>query len=334
MVSPFKTWVVSYDGPCEDVPDAAVLLMRKKQRPADWMSPSTLRMRVEFSATANQFYTADTSRHAPTLCATFHPSTHRPTINAALARSAQARSLRAGRRCLRLRAGSHTAPWTCVLVSDAVLMIKPRSTSGVLRGWLRLQVGEERWEVDARGVRDKSWGAREWSGSGSVVPRKKRSAPSGRAGAGGVPRAPQPHIHWFSVTFGDRAALNASCGRAPDGTMRGQGWLQTAGGQTQWFRDVLVTSEFQEADAARGYANELLHTRMRLTGRAEDGTVVDMTGVVNTVCPTKVGVCAVCRPCHARRRPEVPNPAAFECRGGDAHSACPSLMVARGGLGR
>ena len=29
-------------------------------------------------------------------------------------------------------------------------------------------VGDETWEIDGRGVRDKSWGARQWSGSGSV----------------------------------------------------------------------------------------------------------------------------------------------------------------------
>ena len=70
-------------------------------------------------------------------------------------------------------------------------------------------------------------------------------------------RRPTPHVHWFSVTFGEQAALNASCGKAPryrchlgcillkmsaislragkgpDGSMRGQGWLQLDG-KTQW----------------------------------------------------------------------------------------------------
>ena len=74
------------------------------------------------------------------------------------------------------------------------------------------------------------------------------------------------------MTFGTQAALNASCGRAPDGTMRGQGWIQDANGTTQWFKDVVVTSEYQKADPSKGYANEILHKSMRMVGKAEDGT--------------------------------------------------------------
>ena len=49
---------------------------------------------------------------------------------------------------------------------------------------------------------------------------------------------------------------------------------------------MLVTSEYQEPDESKGYDNELLHTRMRLTGTGEDGTPVDVTGVVRTPLPS------------------------------------------------
>ena len=91
---------------------------------------------------------------------------------------------------------------------------------------------------------------------------------------------PLPHIHWFSVTFGEQAALNASCGKGPDGSMRGSGWLQI-GDQTQWLKDVVVTSEYEEPDASLSYDNELLHTTMRLTGVGDDGTPVDVVGTVS-----------------------------------------------------
>ena len=63
MIEPFRKWAVVYKGPCEDVPDGGVLLQRKKERPEGWMTASFLTMRVEFTATADAFYTADDERH-------------------------------------------------------------------------------------------------------------------------------------------------------------------------------------------------------------------------------------------------------------------------------
>ena len=63
MIEPFRKWAVVYKGPCDDVPDGGVLLQRKKERPKGWMSPANLEMRVEFTATADAFYTADDERH-------------------------------------------------------------------------------------------------------------------------------------------------------------------------------------------------------------------------------------------------------------------------------
>lgn len=153
-------------------------------------------------------------------------------------------------------------------------------------------VGDETWDIDARGVRDKSWGARQWSGSGSVRatdPKKEKTPEQLQAEAEAAAAKPLPHIHWFSVTFGDQAALNASCGKGPNGEMAGSGWLQI-GDQTQWLKDVVVTSEYEEPDDSLSYDNELLHTTMRLTGVADDGTPVDVVGTVSTICPTKVAM--------------------------------------------
>jgi hypothetical protein len=49
-----------------------------------------------------------------------------------------------------------------------------------------------------------------------------------------------------------------------------------------------VVSEYQEPDDSLSYDNELLHTKMRLTGTGDDGTPVDVEGAVSTICPTKV----------------------------------------------
>jgi hypothetical protein len=162
MIEPFKKWVVTYEGECEDTPDGGVLLMRKKERPDGWMTPNKLSMRVVFEATADEFYTADDEKHG-----------HFEQV------------------------GNVTGIVSC---------------------------GGDTWQIDGRGVRDKSWGARQWSGSGSVVPKEKTAEQI--AAEEEAARNPTPHVHWFSVTFGEQAALNASCGKGPDGTMRGQGWLQ------------------------------------------------------------------------------------------------------------
>ena len=68
------------------------------------------------------------------------------------------------------------------------------------------------------------------------------------------------------------------------------------------FRDVLVTSEYQEPDESKSYDNELLHTRMRLTGTGEDGTPVDVTGVVRAPLSSAACLRALVVPCLLRHR--------------------------------
>jgi hypothetical protein len=41
---PFKHWRLRYDGPAQDVGDAAILLTRSKTRPEGWFTPATLQM--------------------------------------------------------------------------------------------------------------------------------------------------------------------------------------------------------------------------------------------------------------------------------------------------
>ena len=60
-VEPFKKWVVGYDGPAQDISDAAVLITRRRERPDGWFRPARLQMSVEFDALADPFYAAQGS---------------------------------------------------------------------------------------------------------------------------------------------------------------------------------------------------------------------------------------------------------------------------------
>ncbi|HKS91805.1 MAG TPA: hypothetical protein VJQ83_07745 [Tepidiformaceae bacterium] len=139
---------------------------------------------------------------------------------------------------------------------------------GAVRGTVTL--GDETWDVSSYGVRDKSWGPRNWSGGSSESPAKTEQPGD----------EPRPFITWFSMNFGADIALGGTCGRGPDGQLNGSGWIH-ANGKTQSLTQLRVEDSSYKP-------RSILHTGMHLTATAGDGTEYDITGEVITVCPTKI----------------------------------------------
>lgn len=133
----------------------------------------------------------------------------------------------------------------------------------------RIAIAGETKRVSGFGVRDKSWGPRDWGAGGGAG----ASSPA-RRGTG-----PAPFVNWFSMNFGAALALGGSCFRAQDGVMRGAGWIQRDG-RTEDLLDVVIESSYKP--------DSILHTAIRLTGRAASGGSLEVDGRVLTVCPTKI----------------------------------------------
>ncbi len=142
--------------------------------------------------------------------------------------------------------------------------------SGRVTGEIRL--GNDTWQVDGYGVRDKSWGPRDW-GVGS----------QGEAGSGkkddAASSGPQPFVNWFSMNFGPDTALGGSCFRQPDGSIRGAGWLQRDGESTE-LNEVVIRSRYKP--------DSIIHQSIELEARTAAGESIAITGQVSSVCPTKI----------------------------------------------
>ena len=142
--------------------------------------------------------------------------------------------------------------------------------SGRVTGTIRLD--DEQWTVGGYGVRDKSWGPRDW-GAGA------RTSGSGGSATPAETTGPRPMVNWFSMNFGARAALGGSCFRHPDGVMRGAGWLQRDGESID-LTEVVITTEYRD--------DPILHESVSLRATTESGEQIDIDGVVKSVCPTKI----------------------------------------------
>ena len=125
--------------------------------------------------------------------------------------------------------------------------------TGRVSGTIRL--GDEQWDVNGYGVRDKSWGPRTWQ------------APSGTAAKAAGPAAVEQgcFLNWFSMNFGADLALGGACGRTADGTFRGKGWIQRDG-ETLDLDDVTMTTEYDPT-------NPLLHQAVQLRATDSRGRV-------------------------------------------------------------
>lgn len=198
-------WRIRYDGPAQDITDAAILLERSKLRPEGWFTPATLTMDVTFDCLTAPHYAGSGAR-------------------------------------------GHF------------------EQSGRVNGTIAL--GDERWTVDGYGVRDKSWGPRDW-GAGDRGGMAKRAERVG----------PAPFVNWFSMNFGDYAALGGSCFRHADGVMRGEGWLQRDG-RSGALKDIVIETDYD--------SDSLIHRAVRLSARTEGGESIRIDGDVLSVCPTKI----------------------------------------------
>jgi hypothetical protein len=140
--------------------------------------------------------------------------------------------------------------------------------TGRVRGTIRL--GDEQWDVNGYGVRDKSWGPRTWQ------------APSGTAAKAAGPAAVEQgcFLNWFSMNFGADLALGGACGKTADGTFRGKGWIQRDG-ETLDLTDVTMTTEYDPD-------NPLLHRTVQLRAIDGNGSSIVVDGTVLTICPTKI----------------------------------------------
>ena len=138
--------------------------------------------------------------------------------------------------------------------------------SGRVTGTISL--GDDQWQVQGYGVRDKSWGPRDW-GAGS----------QGGGAAASESSGPSPFVNWFSMNFGADAALGGSCFRQADGVIRGEGWLQRGDERTD-LKNVVIETEYKP--------DSIIHRAVRLTGETESGEQILITGDVHSVCPTKI----------------------------------------------
>jgi hypothetical protein len=136
----------------------------------------------------------------------------------------------------------------------------------------RLTIGGEEIAFDGYGVRDKSWGPRNWSGSSSAAGGATGPAISTAA-------APNPFVFWFSMNFGAETSMGGSCFRRADGTMQGSGWIQD-GAAMDTLDDVRVETTFRPGS--------ILHETVSMTARTGQGREVRIEGRVLNMCPTKI----------------------------------------------
>ena len=84
-----------------------------------------------------------------------------------------------------------------------------------------ISLGDQSWQVDGFGVRDKSWGPRDWGASQRTT--EEQVDESSNKPAFSTEEAPNPFVNWFSMNFGADSALGGSCFRQPNGDMKGAG---------------------------------------------------------------------------------------------------------------
>lgn len=135
-----------------------------------------------------------------------------------------------------------------------------------------IHIDDETWQVEGYGVRDKSWGPRDWGASS----RDEETVGEPKAEPAG---GPAPFVNWFSMNFGDYAAMGGSCFRARDGVMRGEGWIQREGTSGK-LKNVVIETDYAD--------DSIIHQAVRFQAETEDGERIEMSGDVLSVCPTKI----------------------------------------------
>ena len=144
--------------------------------------------------------------------------------------------------------------------------------SGQVRG--EIELNGERWEVNGFGVRDKSWGPRDWGAS-------DRNSDSPSTATFSTSSQPEPFVNWFSMNFGADSALGGSCFRQASGELKGAGWIQRDGCNAD-LTDVTISTKYKR--------DSILHETVHLKGFINGDEPVDITGQIINMCPTKVAM--------------------------------------------
>jgi len=138
----------------------------------------------------------------------------------------------------------------------------------------KIQLDDDEFDVDGYGVRDKSWGPRDWGASQRSEEKEKNAGT-----VFSTPLQPAPFVNWFSMNFGPDAALGGSCFRQASGEIKGAGWIQQNGVSSN-LKNVTITTEYQQ--------DSILHDTVVLTGSIEGNEPIRITGKIINMCPTKV----------------------------------------------
>ena len=136
-----------------------------------------------------------------------------------------------------------------------------------------IQIGGESWQVSGYGVRDKSWGPRDW---GAGIRESTGSAATSEPATG-----PTPFVNWVSMNFGAEIAMGATCFRHADGVMRGSGWYQEEG-KTEDLNDVMIESRYRD--------NSIWHKAVQMRATTASGKAIELAGKILTICPTKIAM--------------------------------------------
>jgi len=132
----------------------------------------------------------------------------------------------------------------------------------------QIKVGEKSWEIKGFGVRDKSWGPRDWK-------------PMADSSAGDSQQqqiqGPTPFVQWFSMNFGPDLALGFVTINTPQGEMlHNAGWFHQEG-KTREMHDIKVESRYKP--------DSIQHATANITGTTDDGSTVELDCQVLSICP-------------------------------------------------
>lgn len=143
--------------------------------------------------------------------------------------------------------------------------------SGEVSGEIKL--GTEQWSVKGFGVRDKSWGPRNWS-MGASTTRTQSTAKTEHN------TSPAPHVNWFSMNFGPDLALGGSVIRQHDGTWLTLGSWLLRGDKKVDLTNVVIDTQYKP--------DSIIHQSVSLKATTAEGEEIYITGKVLNMCPTKV----------------------------------------------
>ena len=138
----------------------------------------------------------------------------------------------------------------------------------ICEGSGQFRIGEEIFQINGYGVRDKSWGPRDWKPLAINTEEKKQEKEK---------QTPTPFVQWFSMNFGSDLAIGLVSLNTPQGSaIHSTGWYQKEG-KTQSIKEIKIQSLYQ--------SNSLMHESARITGLKEDESPITLAYKTISVCP-------------------------------------------------